>query len=94
MPIVSISTAPSRELYEQVTKEADLAGNRPDGLVLHAASELPGGEVQIVDVWGSAAAHEAFGRSRLFPAFAAVGVLEMVEAGPRPALSETFDFIG
>jgi hypothetical protein len=94
MPIVSLSTAPSRTLYEQVTKEVDLAGNRPAGLVLHAASELPGGEVQIVDVWESAAACEAFTTSRLFPAFAAVGVLEMVQAGPGPALSEAFDYIG
>jgi len=50
MPIVSISTAPNRALYEQVIEKVDLAGQRPDGLVLHAASELPEGEVQIVDV--------------------------------------------
>ena len=94
MPIVMVTTAPSRDLYEQVTKLVDLAAERPTGLILHAASELAGGEVQIVDVWESDGARMAFGETRLFPAFEAAGVGHLVQTAPPPPAHPTFDFVG
>lgn len=93
MPVAQVSTAPSREQYEQVAKVLDLAGRRPEGLILHAASELPSGEVQIVDVYESHAAMKAFAESRLFPAFAAAGLNDVAMADGRPVAYETFELV-
>jgi quinol monooxygenase YgiN len=73
MPIVMISHAPSRELYEKVAAEAHIAAERPPGLVIHTASEMPDGSVRIVDVWESQEHVDEFERTQLMPAFAAVG---------------------
>ncbi len=73
MPIVFISQAPSRELYEQVAAETHVDAERPAGLVVHTASELADGSVRIIDVWESQEDVDAFERDRLGPAFAAVG---------------------
>ena len=93
MARVQVSTAPSRAMYEQVSKLMDLEARRPDGLILHVAAETPSGEVQIVSVYESAEALQAFGEQRLFPAFAAAGVPEEIMAGPPPADYETFVLI-
>ena len=92
MAIIQVAIAPSRAQYEQVAKAVDLS-SRPAGLILHAAAELPTGEVQIVDVYESMEAAAAFRDSRLFPAFKEVGVLEMVQASPQPVLLEIFDLL-
>jgi hypothetical protein len=92
MAIIQVTTAPSRAQYEQVVKAVDLS-DRPAGLILHAAAQLPTGEVQIVDVYDSIEAAVAFRDSRLFPAFKEVGVFEMVQASPQPAPLEIFDFV-
>jgi hypothetical protein len=92
MTIIQVTTAPSREQYEQVVKAVDLS-DRPAGLILHAAAELPTGEVQIVDVYDSMEAAASFRDNRLFPAFKEVGVLEMVQASPQPPPLEIFDLV-
>jgi hypothetical protein len=76
-----------------VAKIADFAGNRPAGPIFHAASEIPSGAVQIVDMYESAEAHAAFAEERLFPAFAEAGVLHMVMARPRPVAYEAFELV-
>lgn len=93
MPLVMVSKAFSRAEYESVAEKLAMATDRPDGLVLHAASETDDGEVQIVDVWESAAHAEQFERERLFPAFASTGMMERAEALGRPAAYEPFDYI-
>ena len=93
MAIAQVSNAPSRELYDAVVKQLDLEGRRPDGLLIHAASELPSGEVQIIDVYESREALETFAQSRLFPAFAAAGVDDIAMRGERPVAYEAFDLV-
>ena len=92
MAIIQVTTARNREQYEQVAKAVDLS-NRPTGLILHAAAELPTGEVQIVNVYESIEAAVAFRDNRLFPAFKEVGVFDMVQASPQPAPLEVFDLV-
>lgn len=89
MPVVQVSTAPSRADYEAVNNHLDVS-ERPDGLILHAASETDDGQVQIVDVYESAQQLEAFARDRLFPAFEAAGVMQTVMSQPRPQAYEAF----
>lgn len=93
MVAVQVSYAPSRELYDAVGKEVGLADDRPAGLIVHTANELPDGRIQIVDVYESVDALEAFGAARILPAFAAVGVpAEIVEAN-RPTPYEVFEVV-
>jgi hypothetical protein len=93
MPIVQVSQANSREQYEAVSNVLDLSSNRPAGLILHSASETASGGVEIVDVWESAEQAGAFERERLFPAFAATGVMDEISARPRPIAYEPFDYV-
>lgn len=82
MAIVLITSAPSREAYEQVVA---IVGEGPQpGCIVHTASEVDGG-VRVVDVWESQQHIEDFFQTKLGPAFAQVGA----EAG-QPELSETF----
>lgn len=93
MPVVQVSSAANRDEYEAVAKFVDLAGDRPAGLILHAACELPGGEIQIIDVWESAEALQSFGQQRIFPAFAQAGILDKMRAVAPPMPLEPFDFV-
>lgn len=63
----------TRDMIEAVTKEMDVEGNPPAGMIVHTASELPGGGIRIVDVWESEEAHKAFESDRLGPALGVVG---------------------
>ena len=95
MPVVIVSYAPSRELYDAVSSRLGLAdGEHPDGRILHAASETEDGRVEIVDVYESAAAATAFESERLFPAFKAAGVLEQAMNGDRPVARQPFEYVG
>lgn len=93
MPVVQVSSAANREKYEAVAKVVDLAGDRPAGLILHAACELPGGEIQIIDVFESAEALQSFGQQRIFPAFAQAGILDEMRAAAPPMPLEPFEFV-
>lgn len=89
MPIVMVSHAPSRDLYEQVAAEAHIDAE-PDGLIIHTASETGDGTVRIVDVWESEQHVDEFERARLIPAFEAVGA----PGGPPPhEITEPFHII-
>ena len=93
MAISQVSTAPNREAYDAVQKVLDMAGNRPDGLILHTAAETSSGEVQIVDVWESNEAIDAFVQQRLMPAFAQTGYMEQAMGQQPPTPYEVFDLI-
>jgi hypothetical protein len=93
MAVVQVAHAPSRELYEQVTKLLEIPSTPMAGLIVHAAAELPSGEVQIVDVYESAEALNAFTEERLMPAFAQAGVLEVAMERGRPDSYEVFNLI-
>jgi hypothetical protein len=92
VPITHVSEAPSRELYESLSAKVNLLGDRPTGLILHAAGETATGTVQIVNVWESRAHAEAFERDRLLAVFEATGITERITAGPRPVVAEAFEF--
>lgn len=89
MAVAMVSYADSRSEYESVS----VLDPRPDGLLAHAASELPDGRVQILDIWESKEAGEAFTFGVLFPAFEKAGQLAQITAGEQPVAYETFDLI-
>jgi hypothetical protein len=82
MPVVLTTSAPSREMYEQIL--AIVGEDTPPGCIVHTASEV-GGEVRVVDVWETRQHIEDFFAQKLGPAFAQVGL----DPGP-PELYETF----
>jgi hypothetical protein len=90
MPIVMVSHAPSRDLYERVAAEAHIDAERPEGLIVHTASEIADGTVRIVDVWESEEHVEEFERTRLAPAFQAVGA---PGGPPQRDITEPFSII-
>jgi quinol monooxygenase YgiN len=83
MAFVLITTAPSRDEYEQLT--AEVGTDAPPGCIVHTASEVDGG-VRIVDVWESKQAIDSFFETKLGPAFAKLGV-----EAERPEITETFN---
>lgn len=87
MTVLQVSEAPSRAAYDAVLDA--LGGARPEGRLLHAAAELPDGRVQIVDVFESQAAVDAFGEV-IMDAFARSGQMDMALAAGRPVPYETF----
>jgi hypothetical protein len=90
LPVVVISHAPSRELYEQVAAGAHVDTDRPPGAIIHTASELPDGRVRIVDVWESREHAAGFERTRLVPALVAI----CAPGGPpEREITETFHLI-
>lgn len=82
MSVLIVASAPSREEYEKVDAQMDGMGA---GVEFHAAGLKADGSVQIVTVFESAEAAETFQRERLFPAFAAAGV--MPEGAPPEMIS-------
>jgi hypothetical protein len=93
MAVVLSSTAPERDLYDRVSNIVDISGERPAGLILHAAAQLPSGEVQIFEVWDSEASVSAFTKQRMIPAFTQAGVLDDVQARPRPVHYDLFELV-
>ena len=89
MPVAMVSYADSKAEYDAVPA---VMNPKPQGLLVHAASELPDGRVQIIDVWQDQATASTFAETVLFPAFRQAGVLEQMMAGPQPVAYETFDF--
>jgi hypothetical protein len=79
----------TREMIEAVTKEMDVANDPPKGMIIHTASEMPGG-VRIVDVWESREDHEAFGRDRLHGALETVAKRMGVDMSTMPEPTMTF----
>ena len=92
MPIIFVGEAPSREVYEAVSRAIDMQAERPDGLVLHSASEEPGGTVRTVTVWESEEHARAFERDRLFSAMDGSGMHDR-NGGPQPVVYEPFDYV-
>ena len=87
MTLLQVSEAPSRRDYDEVVKI--LGDGRPAGRLVHAAAELPDGRVQIVDVFESQDAVDAFGKV-IMDAFDRAGMMDqMLAAGP-PTPYETF----
>jgi hypothetical protein len=80
----------SRDMIEAVTKEMDVESNPPTGMLIHTASELPGGGIRIIDVWDSRESHQAFARDRLGPALGKIAQQLGVDMSTMPAASEEY----
>ena len=93
MTVTQVSSAPSRSEYDEVAALLGLEADPPAGLIVHAASVTPSGEVQIVDVWESAEQLAAFAEQRLFPAFGKAGILDRVMTMERPQAHEAFHVV-
>ena len=91
MVAVQVSFAPNRELYDAVAQKVQVVENKPGGLIVHTANELPDGRIQIVDVYDSMESLAAFGETRVMPAFEAVGVPQQIIEASRPTAYEAFE---
>lgn len=68
MPYAFVQDLPADwATYEKIVAELDLDGERPAGLVAHAAGPTADG-VRVIDVWESEDAHRRFAADRLGPA--------------------------
>jgi hypothetical protein len=82
-----------RAMIEAVSAQMDVRNYPPPGLLIHVATEEPGG-VHIVDVWNSQADYEAFAESRLNPTIGSIAAAQGMEIpadGPQPTFTEVFD---
>jgi len=84
MAIVFFTGAPSRDAYEQISAIVESDG-KPEGLIVHTATEQADGMVRIVDVWESQEAVDAFGQ-KLMGAFAQLGLTDEAAAHPPEVL--------
>ncbi len=89
MPVAMVSYAESKAEYDSV---AGVMTPKPQGLIVHAASELPDWRVQIIDIWEDQASAHEFEENVLFAAFRQAGLLEQLLAAPHPVPYETFHF--
>jgi len=78
----------SRELYETFARMIGLHDDRPDGLIVHKATELEDGTVRMVAVRESAEHLAEFRRTRVVPAFEGSG-----HEVPVPEVFEDFDVV-
>lgn len=67
MTVILKAVAPSREAYEALNDKMGTPSNPPAGLIVHTATEVPGG-VEIIDVWESEKDALAFENDLLMPA--------------------------
>jgi hypothetical protein len=93
MTVVMVSTAADRDVYDRISRFVNISEDRPAGLILHAAAELPSGEVQIFDVWDSEESISAFAEQRMIPAFSEFGLLDSVQSRPHPVHHVAFEFL-
>ena len=49
--IMKTSTPLSRGQLEELSAKMNIAGNPPDGLIIHTAYESDGGGTNVIDVW-------------------------------------------
>jgi hypothetical protein len=68
----------TKEQYDQVRSEVDWIGDPPDGGISHL-TWWEGDECHSMDAWESEAHFEAFGRNRLGPGMAKLGIDVPVE---------------
>lgn len=84
-----------RQMIEAVSAKMDVRTNPPPGLLIHVATEEPGG-IHIVDVWNSREDYEAFAESRLAPTIAEVAAangMELPADAPQPTMVDAFDLV-
>jgi hypothetical protein len=83
MAIIRIIRPPmvTAEVYDAVNVKAEVNGNPPEGLLIHAAGEVDG-QWQIIDVWESEEHARRFDEERLAPAIEAV--VGAAPPGPPP----------
>jgi len=60
--------------YDAIAAEVDWVGTPPVGGIVHIAARIDDDTVRTLGVWQDAAAHDAFGRDRMGPAAAALGI--------------------
>lgn len=73
MAIIAITEAPATvDQYNEVNAVMGVEDDPPAGLLMHAAADMGGGQIKIVDVWEARQAAEAFYQGRLAEAVAQV----------------------
>jgi hypothetical protein len=87
--VVIQEIAATPEEYDAVNEKVDARTNPPDGGILHAACDLGGGKMKMVDVFESADKHQKFVQERLIPAIAEV--MPDAPQAPEPEVLEVYD---
>jgi len=95
MPVLMTQDLPlAPDVIEQVTKEMDVTGDPPDGLIVHV-NLARGDSTRVVDIWETREHFERFAESRLGPAIGKV----LAERGlgriepPTPVFEEASDLV-
>ena len=57
----------TKDIYEKARKEVNWEGNRPPGIILHAASFDHSGNIRVADIWESEDQWNNFLNTRLMP---------------------------
>jgi quinol monooxygenase YgiN len=70
--LMTIEFEASKDQYDEVNQKLDVESNPPDGLLIHAAEDVGGGKMRVVDVWESAGQLEAFTNGPLMAAMTEV----------------------
>jgi hypothetical protein len=76
----------TRDVYDAVSIELNLAADHPIGLISHAAGVLEG-TWQIVEIWEAEEYAQRFDRDRMVPA------IEAVTGGPPPGDAPSVGFM-
>ena len=59
----------TKDIYEKARREVNWEGNRPPGIILHAASFDDSGNIRVADIWESEDQWNNFLDTRLKPSF-------------------------
>jgi hypothetical protein len=78
----------SQDTYDKVRKELGL--EKPAGGIFHVAGPSPNGGWRVIEVWESEQDAQRFVKTRLLPAFAAVGA----PAPPSPEFWPVHGYMG
>jgi hypothetical protein len=79
----------SPQQYEQLANTVAPGGKMPDGCLVHVAAPLPGGGVQVVDVWESREAMDRFTQQSVMPAAERLGM----QPGQEPQVVEILNYL-
>jgi hypothetical protein len=77
------------EQYDQVSEK--LGDTPPDGLIVHAGTDLGDGKMKAVDIWESAEKYQGWVQNELIPAIAEVN--PDAPQAPEPEIHEVHDLV-
>ena len=80
----------TKEQYDQLAGTVAPGGKAPAGCLFHIAAQLPGGGLQVIDVWESREALDRFNEQQIMPTAQRLG---MAQPAQEPQVTEVHNFI-